>query len=272
MDRHDGDLVRRFERIVAERSESAWVKARDGRFLLASSRFVYKLGIAPSDLGTVRDLDLIARRDVRRFRAEDDRVLASERSTVVIEPPDSLSPDSWFATLKLPVAGREGHSVATLAWSLPLDDLMPLERVRREAWAESPEPPDPDWPLRARDHLDEYFREKLVVPDLARQFGRHPDHLARQFRGLFGVTIARYLRARRVAWAADRLARSEDPLAAVALDAGFADQSHLTRSFREILHTTPARYRRQARRANTSPEPPLRRILIAARAAASQDR
>ena len=37
-------------------------------------------------------------------------------------------------------------------------------------------------------------------------------------------------------------------LASVALEAGFADQSHFTRVFRRLVGTTPGEYRRSARR------------------------
>jgi AraC-like DNA-binding protein len=36
----------------------------------------------------------------------------------------------------------------------------------------------------------------------------------------------------------------EEPIARIALDAGFADQSHFTRAFRRYAGLTPAQYRR----------------------------
>ena len=43
--------------------------------------------------------------------------------------------------------------------------------------------------------------------------------------------------------AADALARSSAPLGQIALDAGFADQSHFTRAFRAAYGVTPRRWR-----------------------------
>ena len=43
---------------------------------------------------------------------------------------------------------------------------------------------------------------------------------------------------------ARRLLRAGQPVAAVAAETEFADQSHLTRLFRSAFGTTPGRYRR----------------------------
>jgi AraC-like DNA-binding protein len=44
------------------------------------------------------------------------------------------------------------------------------------------------------------------------------------------------------------LATTEEAISAIALAAGFADQSHLTRALRARTGMTPARYRREHRR------------------------
>jgi len=72
----------------------------------------------------------------------------------------------------------------------------------------------------------------------------HPAHLARAFRAHFRMSMGPYVRRLRLDWAAGELARSDLPLAAVALAAGFADQSHFTRTFKRYLGVTPNVYRR----------------------------
>lgn len=75
----------------------------------------------------------------------------------------------------------------------------------------------------------------------------HPSHLARTFRAVHGCTIGDYARELRVQRARELLARSALPLARIALQCGFADQSHFTRAFRRTVGVTPAAYRRTAR-------------------------
>jgi AraC-like DNA-binding protein len=66
--------------------------------------------------------------------------------------------------------------------------------------------------------------------------------LARQFRLTVGTSPHRYLLARRLDLARQRM-RAGRPLADVAAEAGFADQAHFTRTFKATFGLTPARYR-----------------------------
>lgn len=101
----------------------------------------------------------------------------------------------------------------------------------------------PRWLLEARDWLHDQCLDPPDVATLARVAGVHPDYLARAFRVWFGVPMGEYVRGLRLDWAAARLAGSATPIVEIALDAGFADQSHFTRVFRRHTGLTPATYR-----------------------------
>jgi len=120
-----------------------------------------------------------------------------------------------------------------------LEVLVVLGRLARDA-----ERIPPPWLLRARDLVHAKFRGPIRIADLAREVEVHPGHLARAFRGHFRMTLGSYVRELRLEWVAARLLGSEEPLASLALEAGFADQSHLTRSFKEYSGLTPLAYRR----------------------------
>lgn len=81
---------------------------------------------------------------------------------------------------------------------------------------------------------------------LAQSFARHPAWLARAYRAWRGEGIAETLRRRRVERAALRLRVGDAPLADVAAECGFCDQSHMNRSFRAVLGRTPLDVRREA--------------------------
>jgi len=106
----------------------------------------------------------------------------------------------------------------------------------------------PAWLWRAQDFLHARFMEPLRLADLAGELAVHPAHLARAFREQFGTSVGGYIRRLRLEWAAAELERSETALAAIALAAGFADQSHFTRVFRRYTGFTPGAYRRGRRR------------------------
>jgi AraC-like DNA-binding protein/quercetin dioxygenase-like cupin family protein len=103
------------------------------------------------------------------------------------------------------------------------------------------------WLETVRELLHERFREPPTAHELATEVGVHPSHLARAFRAQYGDSLGGYARRLRLDWTAERLVRSDEPLAALALEAGFVDQSHLTRAFRRRFGLTPARYRRAHR-------------------------
>jgi AraC family transcriptional regulator len=75
-------------------------------------------------------------------------------------------------------------------------------------------------------------------------------HLARLFRQRFGYSMGEFVRRQRIAWACGQLARSDAPIAAIALTAGFADQAHFTRTFRRVTGCTPSWYRRRVTHAS----------------------
>ena len=88
------------------------------------------------------------------------------------------------------------------------------------------------------------FREHLRMGDLARDAGVHPVHLARVFRKLEKRTPGEYQQRLQLRAACELLRDPEWPLAAIAAECGFADQSHFTRVFRRMAATTPGQFRR----------------------------
>ena len=106
---------------------------------------------------------------------------------------------------------------------------------------------DAAWLDEIRDHLHDSTPRAVSLHELGAAVGRHPAHVARVFRQAHGMTVAAYARMLRLEWATIAVATTEDPIASIALDAGFADQSHFTRSFRRHHGVTPARYRELVR-------------------------
>jgi AraC family transcriptional regulator len=80
--------------------------------------------------------------------------------------------------------------------------------------------------------------------DLAREAGVHPVHLARAFRKFERRTPGEYQQRLQLRAACELLRDPEWPLAVIAAECGFSDQSHFTRIFRRLAGTTPAQFRR----------------------------
>jgi len=126
-------------------------------------------------------------------------------------------------------------------------ELLALAARLRDSDAIGAERRSPRWLGEARALVHDRYRENLRLADLAGAVGVHPVHLARVFRLRYGTPLGSYARGLRLTWAAGRLIDSGDPIAQIALEAGFYDQSHFTRTFKQHFGLTPHAYRLAAR-------------------------
>jgi AraC family transcriptional regulator len=108
----------------------------------------------------------------------------------------------------------------------------------------------PPWLASVEAALREDVEHRLNLHDLAALAGVHPTHLARTFRRVHGRSIGDYVTGLRMQRVCRALTETDAPLAAIAADAGYTDQSHLTRIFRDVIGTPPASYRRLHRGGN----------------------
>jgi AraC family transcriptional regulator len=161
-----------------------------------------------------------------------------EAAPALRDPIDSRGgPPAWLA-LRLYQEFRDGDAVSPLAIEgLLLEIAAELARtVQRPAAT-------PRWLGRARDLLRSRFAQAISLADVAAEAGVHPVHLASVFRRCLGCSVGEFVRNCRVQYAAEQLARRR-PLPQIALEAGFADQSHFTRIFKRITGLTPGAYQR----------------------------
>jgi AraC family transcriptional regulator len=107
----------------------------------------------------------------------------------------------------------------------------------------SPEKTAPRWLTRVQDRIHAEFSSRLRMCDLAREAGVHPVHLARVFRHFEKRSPGEYQQQLQLRAACELLRDPQWPLATIAAECGFADQSHFTRVFRKMTATTPLRFR-----------------------------
>ena len=108
----------------------------------------------------------------------------------------------------------------------------------------SSEKSTPRWLIRVKERMQEEFGDNLRMRELADEAGVHPVHMARVFRSHEGRTPGDYLQQLRVRAACLQLRKRDYPLAIIACECGFADQSHFTSVFRKFTGNTPAQFRR----------------------------
>jgi AraC family transcriptional regulator len=95
-----------------------------------------------------------------------------------------------------------------------------------------------------REVIQEHFSETLTLNEIAEKVGLHPAYVAQAFRKTYGSTVGEYTRWLRVEAACRELSKPNLPIATIAANLGFFDQSHFTRTFRRLIGVTPAEYRK----------------------------
>lgn len=148
------------------------------------------------------------------------------------------------------------RAVSHCATSLAADELLGSTlgllaerhgglRIRRDSMT------DQRAVMRIRDYLHAGVGERIRVDDLAALASMSRFQLSRQFQKAFGLPLHAYHLHVRLGEARRRLTRGE-PIASVAHDLGFVDQSHLHRRFKGAFGFTPGEWRQAAQRSKTS--------------------
>lgn len=93
---------------------------------------------------------------------------------------------------------------------------------------------------RLVDYIEANLETDLALAELATVAGLSVPHLTVLFRRTMGQSLHRYVVERRVSRARERLLAGDASIAQVALDTGFAHQSHMARWMKRLLGATPA--------------------------------
>jgi AraC-like DNA-binding protein len=115
-------------------------------------------------------------------------------------------------------------------------DLRHVQSVARSRW------PDERGLRHVREYLHEHVDEHVRLDRLAAMASMSRFQLTRQFEKAYGLPLHAYQVHLRLSEAKQRL-RTGIPIATVAADLGFVDQSHLHRRFKGAFGMTPRQWR-----------------------------
>jgi AraC family transcriptional regulator len=90
--------------------------------------------------------------------------------------------------------------------------------------------------------------ETVLIADIARACGFSRQYFTKAFKAATGLTPHRWLQQHRVEMAMQLLGTTSLPIAEIAIECGFADQSHFTRVFTQLAGSSPGNWRKQGTR------------------------
>ncbi|MBO0719928.1 MAG: helix-turn-helix transcriptional regulator [Blastocatellia bacterium] len=93
------------------------------------------------------------------------------------------------------------------------------------------------------DVIERNMTSGLSIQMLAEQIGMGTHRFTREFKNATGRTPYQFIMELRIEKARALLEKTNLPLAEIALELGFASQSHFTAVFRQHVNTTPRTYR-----------------------------
>lgn len=97
--------------------------------------------------------------------------------------------------------------------------------------------------LKAIDYIEENLDGKLSLDEIATKVGYSKFHVSRLFSERVGYTPYKYIQARRLTQAAEKLVHTTKPIIEIAQDANYDSQQSFTLAFRQLYFCTPQRYR-----------------------------
>ncbi len=98
-----------------------------------------------------------------------------------------------------------------------------------------------------RTYVLKMLHRPVGSAELGALWGMSRSNFAHYFKGVTGLSPAKFIRSVRLEEAAFRLLHTEQILETIAHETGFADATHFCKAFRQFYHLSPGQYRRQIR-------------------------
>ncbi len=117
---------------------------------------------------------------------------------------------------------------------------------RNEVWKEAADLARSEDPVeKARQYMDDNFRESLTLEQIAEVAGISPSYFCRRFKSKLGESPITYLRNLRIARASYLLEHTSLQLAEITSQSGFFSISYFCREFKKATGISPIQHRRE---------------------------
>jgi len=212
-----------------------FVKDSDGRYLSVNDTLAKRCGLASKHEVVGRTAEELFPPPLGTAFADQDRNLLKTGAPIRDHLELHLYPgggSGWCLTYKEPVIASDGRISGICGISR--DIQMPAERDYAAFSA-------------AVGYIHRHFDAPLRLPELAEMAGLSVYQFDQRIRSLFHLSAGQYLVKVRIDFACDKLRTSNQPIADIALDCGYSDQSAFSRQFKQATGMPPLAYRRKFR-------------------------
>lgn len=97
--------------------------------------------------------------------------------------------------------------------------------------------------LKTINYIEDNLDKDLNLDEVAKEVCYSKFHLSRLFSNSVGCTIYKYIQARRLTKAAEKLVNTKKPIIKIAYEASYDSQQSFTLAFRQLYLCTPQKYR-----------------------------
>jgi AraC-like DNA-binding protein/PAS domain-containing protein len=211
-----------------------FVKDRWGRFMRCNSAFAALVRARSEEevLG-LRDADFFPSGLAENYVRDDRAVMATE--TPIIQKLELVCSAqgaiNWHSTTKLPLLDAKGEVIGVAGVTRDFS-RMKSTGEHLSYWAP------------VLETIINDYAEPLSMACLAAKVSLSVSQFERRFKKRFQTTPRKYLADVRINAACQLLSSTDLPIAVIAVQTGFYDQSHLNKQFTKIKGSTPAQYRR----------------------------
>jgi len=146
--------------------------------------------------------------------------------------PNAFGDLIWVQTNKLPIEDGNGNIIGIIGITRPISNMENLPQ-RLSFFSET------------ITFIRSNLSHAIKVKELAQVVKLSENQFRRKFKHEFGVTPQQFILRARLQTAGHLLRSSTKPIASLAAENGFSDQSYFTKQFKQFFGVTPLQYRRR---------------------------
>jgi len=212
-----------------------YVKDIDGCWISCNASALALLNFSKiSDVVGKKEADFFPQKIAAEIRRDDKSILADAQSVLnrIEVIPDAFGDLIWVQTNKLPIFHPNGDVIGIIGITRPISNMEDLPQefsLFRETIT----------------FIRTNLANNIKVEDLSQRMKLSENQFRRKFKEEFGVTPQQFILRARLQATGNLLRNGTKPIAIIAAECGFSDQSYFTKQFKPFFGETPLQYRRR---------------------------